>query len=425
MPTIQLLTAYMTSADRFSGSNAPSRAPRHLERGARTKSALRGWVVWWLGALLLASAHAQKPVEVALAGFAFAGSESTVNARFPYSRAYEDAMKAADTPVFKKLSSSLERSPPANLQIVTQIDELRARDRALAVALVIGAETVVSEQFGDLHKLLVLIRGQAMFFDFKSMSVIRSYPISFAYIDLLNHPPTKDDIQTRVRMVYEGAGDKPGILSRFATRVAQATIPDRVPRFLQVTSAQVSAEALDALPEYVKSEPGAAQNWLADIVGEAISTRLGVPIVPYAKGYAVGNVMSMRVSDGKVWELQLPKPDFEISANLTGLKKIKFNEIPGGATSFIYGAYAQLRIEDALKKGLNTGFKNGETRVIPASQNYVDDFPHFYDAINGLFIKAALAVDGRGDDKWVKSAASAKDIGQQLSQVKELVEQCK
>lgn len=375
--------------------------------------------------VLLGPAAAQQPTEVALAGFAYAGSESTIAARFPYSQQYAESLQAAGTPVYQKLSSALQGSPPASLQIVDQIEKLKGRDRALAVALVIGSETVVSEQFGEMHKLLVLIRGQAMFFDFKSMNVVRSYPLSFAYVDLLNHAPTKEDVQARVRMVYEGANDKPGILSRFVASVAQAAIPAQVPRFLQVTSAQIAPEALEALPPYLRSEPGAAETWLADIVGEAVSTRIGIPIVPFAKGYAVGNVMSMRISDGQVWELKLPKPDYEIGAELTGLKKIKFNEIAGGATSFVYGAYAQLRIEDAFKKGLNTALKNGETRVIPASQKYVDDFPHFYDAINGLFTKTALAVGGSGDEKWIKSAASAKDVGQQLSQAKELVKLCK
>lgn len=377
------------------------------------------------GLVLVSPAIAQQPVEVALAGFAYAGSESTINARFPYSKQYADSLDASGSNIYQRLSAQLTATAPAHLQIVNQIQELKGRDQALSVALVIGAETVVVEQFGELHKLLVLIRGQAMFFDFKSMNVLRAYPLSFAYVDLLNHAPTKDEIRARVRLVYEGANDKPGILARFVTSVAQAKIPAQAPRYLQVTSAQVSPEALEALPAYLQSEPGAAQTWLADIVGETISTRVGIPIVPYAKGYAIGNVMSMRVSDGKVWELKLPKPDFEISVELTGLKKIKFSEIAGGATSFVYGAYAQLRIEDALKKGLNTGLKNGETRVIPASQNYVDDFPHFYDAINGLFTKAALAIDGRGDEKWIKSAAAAKDIGQQLSQTKEFIKQCK
>lgn len=407
---------------------AAAAMPRMLWTNARQtqrSSALRRFATWLVGALTLATAHAQQPVEVALAGFAYAGAESTLDARFPHSREYAKAMQSAGTTVYQKLQSALQATPPTNFQLVGQIEQLKGRDQALAVALVIGAETVVSEQFGELHKLTVLIRGQAMFFDFKSMSVVRAYPLSFAYIDLLSRPPTKEEIQTRVRMVYEGANDKPGILSRFATSVAQATVPTLVPRYLQVTSAQISAEALDALPEYIKSTPGAAQSWLADIVGEAISTRLGVPVVPYTNGYAINSVMSMRVSDGEVWQLKMPTPDFEVSADLTALKKIKFDEVSGGATSFVYGAYAQLRIEDALKKGLNTSIKNGETRVIPASQKYVDNFPHFYDAINGLFVKTALAVDGRGDEKWIKSAAPAQNIVDQLAQVKEMVKQCK
>lgn len=376
-----------------------------------------------LGCLAMAGpALAQSRAEVALAGLAFAGSEQDIAARFPYSQQYAQAV---GTTLHQRLAAAFKASPPANLTIIDQIENLRGREQALAVALVIGSETVVTEQFGALHKLLVLIRGQAMFFDFKSKTVVRSYPLSFAYVDMLDHAPSADETWDRVRVVFEGAGGKPGLLSRFAGSVAQATIAAHVPRLLQVTTAQIAPEALQFLPEYVRSAPDVAQSWLADIVGEAISTRAGVPVIPHAKGYAVGNVMSMRVSDGSVWNLTLPTPDIEIGVELTGLKKIKFNEVAGGATSYVYGAYASLRIEDALKKGMNAALKNGETRVIPASQTYVDDFPHFYDAINGLFTKAALAIDGRGDEKWVKSAAAAKDFGSQLNQAKELIRLCK
>lgn len=388
----------------------------------RAASGIAAYVALFLFA---SPALAQQPVEVAFAGFAYAGAQSTIEARFPYSKQYADVLTGdGGSLVYQLINDEIKARPPEHLRIVPKIQELKGKDRALAVALVIGSETVVVEQFGSLHKLLVLVRGQTMFFDFKSMSVLRAYPLSFAYVDLLNHAPSQDEIRARVKLVYEGANGKSGLLSRFAGSLARAAIPEQVSRYVQVTSAQVSPEAIDALPAYVKSEPGAVQTWLADIVSEAVSTRVGIPVVPYAKGYAVGNVLSMSIMDGQVFSLKLPTPDFEISAELTGLKKIKFSEVAGGASSFIYGAYAQLRIEDALKKGMNTALKNGETRVIPASQAYIDDFPHFYDAINGLFTKAALAIEG-GDDKWIKNAAAAKDIGQQLSQTRELIKQCK
>lgn len=373
------------------------------------------------------SAIAQQAPEVAFAGFAYSGSGSSKATRFPHSTQYEKELQAAGTSMGQSIYQMLDATPPSHLRIIPQIESLKGRDQALAVALVIGAETVSVEQFGNAHKLMVLIRGQAMFFDFKSMNVVRSYPISFAYIDLLNHPPTTDEVQARVKVVYQGTGDKAGVLARFVQSVAKAQIPANVPRYLQVTSVQLKPEAMEVLPAYVKSEPGAAETWAADLVSEAISTRVGVPIVPFAKGYAIGNVMSMTISDGTVFELKLPQPDYEIKVELSGFRKVKFSEVQGGASSFVYGAYAQMHIEEPLsrKAYLSTAMKNGETRVIPASQRYVDDFPHFYDAVNGLFVKLAQAMDGKGDEKWLRSAASAKDIDQQIANTRELMQQCK
>ncbi|MDI3380389.1 hypothetical protein QKW51_02810 [Xenophilus aerolatus] len=290
-------------------------------------------------ALVAHGANAQVPTEVALAGIAYSGSDSTVAARFPYSKRYEEEQLAAGSPIGQQLFRSLTSTPSSQLRVVPHIDELKGRTQALAVALVIGSETVSVEQIGQHQKLTVLIRGQTMFFDFKSMNVVRAYPISFAYIDVLDHVPQPDEIMGRVRLVFQGANGKPGLTSRFVNNVLKAEIPANVPRYLQVTSVKLAPEALNALPDYLKSQPGAAQTWAADLVSEAISTRAAVPIVPYAKGYAVGNVMSMRVSDGTVWELKLPKPDYEIAVEISGFKKLKFNEVQGGATSFIYGAY--------------------------------------------------------------------------------------
>ena len=390
-------------------------------------ASVRRFFLWLAWLVCSQSAFAQQAPEVAFAGFAYSGSASTMAARFPHSQRYEEELQTAGTSMGQNLRRLLDATPPSHLKIVSQIEALKGRDQALAVALVIGSETVSVEPFGTAHKLMVLIRGQAMFFDFKSMNVLRAYPVSFAYIDLLDHPPTADEVLARVKLVYQGTGDKAGVLARFAQNVAKAQIPPGVPRFLQVTSVQLKPEALEVLPAYIKSEPGAAETWAADLVSEAISTRVGVPIVPYAKGYAIGNVMSMRISDGTVFELKLPQPDYEIKVELSGFRKVKFSEVQGGASSFVYGAYAQMHIEEPLsrKAYLSTALKNGETRVIPASQRHVDDFPHFYDAVNGLFVKLAQALDGKGDEKWLRSAASAKDIDLQIQSTRELMKQCK
>lgn len=364
--------------------------------------------------------------DVALAGLAFAGDAASLDQRFPYSRAYEKALKASGKPAYMRLREAATATPPAHFNLVMQLDELKGRDQAVAVALLVSSETVSVEQFGGLNKLFVLIRAQAMFFDFKSMSVIRAYPISFGHIDVFDHVPSEAEVAQRVRGVYEGAAGKPGIFTRFGSTLAKATLPGQASRLLQVAKVSVKPEAMAMLPEYLSRNQTVADTWAADIVGEALSTRTGVPVIPYTKGYAVGNVMSMRISDGDVYNLKLPQPDYEISLEFTGMKKIKHGESAGGA-SWIYGSYATLKIEEPVsgKVYLNTPLKNGEVKLVPVTQTYVDDFPAYYDSINGLFHKLAEAIDGKGGTTWVKAASSAPDIEKQITTTRELIKLCK
>ena len=370
------------------------------------------------------AAHSQ-PVEVALAGLAFSGDAASMVQRFPYSVAYEKALKAGGKPAYAMLREAIAQTPPPQLKLVTQIDELKGRDQAIAVALVIGSETISIEQLAGLHKLFVLIRAQALFFDFKSMSVVRAYPISFAHIDTFDRAPSADEIRARVRGVYEGAEGKPGIFTRFGSTLAKAAMPSATSRYLQVSKIGIKPEAMNSIPAYISSSQTVAETWAADLVGEALSTRAGVPIIPYAKGYAVGNVMSMRVSDGDVYNLKLPKPDYEISVELSALRKIEYGKAAAGA-SYIYGSYASMRIEEPVsgKVYMNTALKNGEVKLVPATQTYVDDFPAYYDSVNGLFVKLSEALDGRGNT-WVKTAAAATDIDKQIADTRELIKLCK
>lgn len=381
--------------------------------------------LWLLVALIPLSASASAQTPVTFAGVAYAGDAGSIAQRFPYSRLYENQLKAAGSSPYQRALAFVQQLPAQNLQISTQpIEELKGRDQALVVSLVLGSETVSVETFGDVRKLFVLIRGQALFFDFKSMTAVRSYPLSFAFIDNFRHDPSPAEIMERVSRVYDGAGGKPGIFGRFAQLLSTASLPAQTPRFLQVTDIQMPAEMVQMLPPYLR-DPGVHKTWAADIVGEAISSRIGVPIIPFTMGHAVGNVMRMQVLDGDVYSLQLPSPDYAIRVDFKGFKKLKFKEASAG-TSFIYGTFAGMRIQEPNGPVfLNTVLKNAEVKVVPVTQTHVDDFPAFYDSLNGLFVKLAEAVaQGKGND-WLKSAAAEKDIEAQIAKTKDLMDLCK
>lgn len=366
-------------------------------------------------ALLLHFCHATAS-DVAFAGFAFAGDMQSSAARFPISKRLEASLQS-------ELRQKVAAVKPEHFSLVARIDDLQGRDQAVAVAMVVTSESVSTERFGNVYKVLVQLRAQAMFFDFKSKTVVRAYPISFAYIDALSAPPTQEQITERISTVYRGAGGKPGLIQRFVDTLARATIPAQVPRFVQVTNVSVGDEAREQFPAHLRGAAG--DTWIADALGEAISSKLGIPILPYAKGYAIGNVMSMTIGDSTVYNLTLPKPDYEFSADIVKLKKVLYSEQAAGK-SFIYGTLAKIQLIEPLSDTayLRSNFKNGEVKVVPATQQTTDDFPAFEDSMRGLFAKLSRAVGGE-EQVWLKSAADAKDIDQQITKTRELLKSCK
>lgn len=379
-----------------------------------------------LGLVVMVQSSIGQTKDVAFAGVAFAGEAAGLAQRFPYSLQYDKQLKAAKSSLFKRTYEYVAVNKPKNFNLSTQpVGDLKGSDQALVASLVMSSETVSVEHFGNIRKLFILLRGQALFFDFKSMNVVRAYPISFGYVDNFQHDPSPQEILERVRLVYEGSDNKPGIYGRYASAMAGATLPEQVSRYVQVSRASLSAEMAAVLPDYLKSTPGAKETWAADLVSEAISTRVGVPMVPYTKGYAVGNVMSMQVMDGEVFNLTLPKPDYEIEVDFKNVKKIKFSQSAGG-TSYVYGTYADIRIHEPVSGAvyLQTSLKNGETKVVPASQTYVDDFPAYYDSVNGMFVKLSEAIAGKSNP-WIKTAASASDIDSQIEKTIKLMNLCK
>src|SRR5690606_20595506 len=125
--------------------------------------------------LSVAPAWALAPTEVAVAGMGYAGASNTLEQRFRYSLTFEEARRSQGAPVGAALIQALQSAATDALRIVPQIESLKGRDEALVAAPGLGSETGAAEQSGDLHRLLVLSRGQPMIFDFKSMNVVRSY----------------------------------------------------------------------------------------------------------------------------------------------------------------------------------------------------------------------------------------------------------
>ena len=384
------------------------------------------WRRWTIFAFFSSFAWCSQALatSVSLAGFAYSCDFKSIPDRFPHSQQVGASLGSAG---FNGLiRQGIAGQLPKNFELdVANLAELKGRDQAITVALVMNSETVSTEQFGRFSKVFVQLRAQAMFFDFKTMTVLRAYPFSVAYVDLLDHEPNQREIAGRVRTLYEGNATTPGIVSRFAEALGKATLPSQVPRFLQVAQVTVSEEARKALPPELANKPGVAETWVADMLSEAISSRTGVPILPYSKGHAIGGVMSMRIADGTVYDLKLPEPDYAFAVDLMRFGRFEHGKAAAG-TSYIYAAKAQIKLQQPLsgRVYLDSEFKNGEVKLVPSSQLTVDDFPAYSDSLRGLFTKLSGVLAGT-DDAWLADAASSKTIDKQITATKEVLKSCK
>jgi hypothetical protein len=376
-----------------------------------------------LVALCLIHPAVSAATTITYAGFAYAGNADNIPTRFKYSKRYEARLKGQGADINSKLRQAVQgKRYPFDLNMAGNT-EIKG-DETLVTTLTVTGETISDETFGSVHKLLVQIRAQTMIFDFQSKMLLRAYPLSFAYLDALNHAPTDTEIDDRIAKAYEGVQGKDGVFGRYADALAHATLPRNDGLFLQITNVTIDANARSAIPASLSQQRGAAETWIADHLGEALNSYTGVPVIPYSSGYALGNVMQMQLANSD-FNIKFPNPNVEVSVEITGVKRVQYAQNNVG-TSYIYGTFATFKIatQDSAHATLDASFKNGEVKEVPVTQGYVDDLPAYNDSIRGLFNKLSEELGGK-DTPWLKSATTAPDIMAQLTASRGLLQKCK
>lgn len=366
-----------------------------------------------LALLLPRAVHAQA---VTFAGFSFAGDYATIAERFPNAARIDKALKLeGDGRSLSRLA--IERAYAADhptLEYAPReaLANLKGADQVLMAVLLLNGETVSTERIGNYYKTFVSLRADALIFDYKSKSVVRSYPLSVVVFDASAQPPTPAVIEAHVRelMLREDGG---GLLTQFTRRLSAARLPAPGTRTIQVRRAQVAPEAMAVMPAALRDNPALAGQMISDAFGSILSAKLGVSLLPTGLGHALGT-MSFRLDNGDALDLKVGEGDYLFDVKLNKFAKLKSGENNVGA-SYVYGVYGNIRF---FEPALNTDFflsdlKNGEVKVVPANQTDLDDFPAYEAAIRGLFLKFADALV-QPESKWIVTAAASKDITKQI-----------
>jgi hypothetical protein len=368
-------------------------------------------------------AHSACAGDVAIAGFAFSGDAQSIPQRFPYtSELFHRDGKDGDA--FHQLVLERARSirNPA-YQFAAGGNVNLKSDSPLMSVLMLTGETVDTENYGAYYKTFVNLRGNALIFDYKSQSIVLSCPVNVVLFDAGAQRPTHEAISAFVDDLVRRK-DAKGLVTQFAQCLEKAPAPHEGIHTVQVRHGAIGPEALAQYPDSLRSNPAAMEAMLADTLGAALASKLGISILPNNIGQATG-VMSMRLVNGDDIKLKVGEGDFVFDLKLNKFAKIKTAENSVG-TAYVFGAYMSMNfLEPELGTSIiATDLKNGESAMLPAGQVNTNDFAAYQEAIQGLVNKFTDALQQPGS-KWIETAASVKPIEPQMAAARAILRTCK
>ena len=357
------------------------------------------------------------------AGFAYQGNAADIPSNYPYTlRIAPIRNQGGPSALDQALNARIQGLNPEGYKLVTSLGDL-SKGQSLSLAFVLDRETVDVEPICGQYKVVFDIGFQILVFDFETMAVIGSYPLTVEYIDNFDHQPSRAELADVVRQLYLGHL-KVNVLDSFASLLSKVFIHLHYGNRIQVTDVSLGEKAMPALPPRFQQHPDAFKTFAAESFSAALASHTGASVLPYTKGYAIGNKMSTRFTDSRVYTLSIPKPDYDIHLIIRGFKKVRFDQRASGE-AMVYGSFIHLKVFEPLSGEvyMDRNFKQGATQIIPACQLKANAWPAYQDSLLGLFDQLSAQIETQ-DRSWAEVHAGGADALDSMARLKKVMDRC-
>jgi hypothetical protein len=342
---------------------------------------LFGWIIFFLPSQSWA-----EDVNIRFAGFAFRGDVIQIQRNYPYTykisqERLTDERGVLDAVLWEKIKDlNLKNAQFRQTQLA------KLGDGSLTLACSLDTELISIEQYTDGFKIVINLGAQALLFDFGTMQLVGSYPIMIELVDFVQTEPDVAIINNRVRDLLLSGYYGINLFDEFAGILSQIEFKKSYNSAIKVTEVIVERKAMEDLPEFFTQDIENFKTFVAQTFGKYLSRNQNVSILPYTKGGDIGKTMALCFSDANVFELAIPDPQFAAQITVRGFKKVCTEEKTAGA-SWVYGAYTNIKIiQPALGKSyIDERFQYAISKIIPADQKTVQDWPIYQNSLVALF----------------------------------------
>lgn len=336
--------------------------------------------------------------DVFFSGIAYLGNYSHIEQNYPYAMRLNRLKNTVANDVQPSLLDrhfieSIKGIKPLNFNMQFGLADLR-KGQSIAMALALESESVSTEVIGDKRKVIVEAAAQLFFFDYASMTLLANVPLNIAK----NHVLQKDlnylaHLPPLFKSLYLGNS---GLLAQAADLIKTTSLDLANTIRFQLVQVSTSSKVQGFLPASLTTQR------FNQFVGQYFSSRLAnkyqIAVLPFTKGYAVGNQMAGRFANGNVFNLTLPVPDYTFTIEIADLKKAPFKG------NLMYASRIGMSFTQKVSNTVyfDDLFQYAVPKLVTKTMTEIDDWPAYNDAIEVLIDELTTQL-GKPDKSWFSS----------------------
>jgi hypothetical protein len=337
-----------------------------------------------------ADVQASEKPRLFYAGFAFAGNANEIQTNYPIASLLDETGVPGGKFFNKQTRDVLLANRAAFSHVDLSLDLIKPGDTPLVLALALTSERMLTETLGDISKLVLQLGFELLVIDFRDMTIASSVPISIELIDAKQAPHSRDEAAQLMRSMVSGPHSQ--LFSALLDKAQLVTIRGANRATLQISGVSLGEKVTPFLPEAFKQRPAMYSRAVAQLMGSLLTSKAQVALLPYAKD-SLNSKMACRFSDGQSLQFTIPKPTFVVDVNLKGFKKV-LSQKTDAESLWIYGAFLDIKVvePDTGMLFMEAPLKYAVSKVVPASQSSVAEFPVVSEALRGALVEAVEAM---------------------------------
>ena len=239
-----------------------------------------------------------------------------------------------------------------------------------------------------------------------------AHPIRMTLLNVLGRKPQEQDRKDLARAMFFGDPEqvifedlpRSYLIENFVSTIQSITIKPAWRSQIKIKNIGFSEQAKEILAENTIDRSYFKQ-LAASTLSSSLSSKLGIPILPFIKNDAIENSMTLRFSNTDLMNFKIPEANFHINLFVRGFGRRILRETERTkVVSFISGVRFSILDNDFNDTMMDIKFQSGNVKKLSRSMD-IDEWAEYENSFLALLDQIAKQLQ-KTDKKWVREHAT-------------------